>query len=163
MTLWSMDDWEYLERETVSAPNGKRWKVAQMDVLGQKGDSQMPGTLQELQYSSGRHFTLIYSESGVQRERGYTSLEEARNAYGNLLMGVIEGPSIFLILDFRRSGFSRRGSGKIAVRTLTAEWQSDRVHAATGSMTGPVYRIKTCRSCRFKHVLLAKVQGSVVR
>jgi hypothetical protein len=47
--------------------------------------------LQELQYSSGRYFTLVYSEGGLQRERGYTSLEEARNAYGNLLMGVIEG------------------------------------------------------------------------
>lgn len=90
MTLWSMDDWEYLEREMVSDPKGKKWTVALMDVLGQKGD-QMPSSLQELQYSSGRYFTLVYSESGLQRERGYTSLEEARNAYGNLLMGVIDG------------------------------------------------------------------------
>lgn len=90
MTLWSMDDWEYLERESVNDPKGKKWTVALMDVLGQEGD-QMPSTLQEMQYSSGRYFTLVYSENGVQRERGYASLEEARNAYGNLLMGVIEG------------------------------------------------------------------------
>jgi hypothetical protein len=91
MAFWSMDDWEYLERETVSDPKGKRWTVALMDVLGQKGDPDMPGTLQEMQYSSGRYFTLVYSDSGLQRERGYTSLEEARDAYGNLLVGVIEG------------------------------------------------------------------------
>jgi hypothetical protein len=91
MTLWSMDGWEYLEHEVVSDPKGRKWTVALMDLLGQKGDPEMPGGLLELQYSSGRYFTLIYSESGVQRERGYSSLEEARNAYGNLLMGVIEG------------------------------------------------------------------------
>lgn len=62
-----------------------------MDVLGQQGDPAMPGSLQELQYSSGRYFTLVYSDGGLQRERGYPSLEEARNAYGNLLVGVIEG------------------------------------------------------------------------
>ncbi len=65
--------------------------VALMDVLGQQGDPAMPGSLQELQYSSGRYFTLVYSDGGLQRERGYPSLEEARNAYGNLLVGVIEG------------------------------------------------------------------------
>jgi hypothetical protein len=91
MTLWSMDGWEYLEHEVVSDPKGRKWTVALMDLLGQKGDPEMPSGLLELQYSSGRYFTLIYSESGVQRERGYSSLEEARNAYGNLLMGVIEG------------------------------------------------------------------------
>jgi hypothetical protein len=91
MTLWSMDEWEYLEHEIVSDPKGKKWTIALMDVLGQKGDPEMPNGLQELQYSSGRYFTLVYSESGLQRERGYSSLEEARNAYGNLLVGVIEG------------------------------------------------------------------------
>lgn len=91
MTLWSMDNWQYLEHEVVSDPRGRKWTVALMDVLGQKGDPEMPSGLQELQYSSGRYFTLIYSEGGLQRERGYTSLEEANNAYGNLLMGVIEG------------------------------------------------------------------------
>ncbi len=91
MALWSMDEWEYLEQEVVSDPKGRKWTVALMDVLGQQGDPDIPGSLQELQYSSGRYFTLVYSEGGLQRERGYTSLEEARNAYGNLLMGVLEG------------------------------------------------------------------------
>jgi hypothetical protein len=91
MALWSMDDWAYLEHEVVADPKGRTWTVALMDVLGQQGDAAMPGSLQELQYSSGRYFTLIYSEGGLQRERGYASLEEARNAYGNLLVGVMEG------------------------------------------------------------------------
>lgn len=91
MTLWSMDEWDYLEHEKVSDPKGRKWTVALMDVLGQKGDPAMPNSLQELQYSSGRYFTLVYSEGGVQRERAYASLEEARDAYGNLLMGVIDG------------------------------------------------------------------------
>jgi hypothetical protein len=91
MSLWSMDDWEYLEHEVVNDPKGRKWTVALMDVLGQKGDPHMPGSFAELQYSSGRYFTLVYSAGGLQRERGYKSLEEARDAYGNLLMGVIEG------------------------------------------------------------------------
>ncbi|MGD0986207.1 MAG: hypothetical protein ABR874_00265 [Candidatus Sulfotelmatobacter sp.] len=92
MPLWSIDDWQYLERETVITPKGARWTVALMDVLGQQGDPEMPDRLQELQYSSGRYYTLIYSESGaLQRERGYTSLDEATNAYQDLLMGVIDG------------------------------------------------------------------------
>lgn len=86
-----MDDWIYLEHEVIRDPRGRKWTVALMDVLGQQGDAAMPGSLQELQYSSGRYFTLVYSEGGLQRERGYSSLEEARNAYGDLLMGVIEG------------------------------------------------------------------------
>lgn len=92
MTLWSMDEWQYLEREVVTDPNGRQWSVALMDVLGQKGDPEMPDKLLEFQYSSGRYFTLIYSDSGaLQRERGYASVEEARSAYGSLLMGVING------------------------------------------------------------------------
>ena len=91
MTFWSMDDWVYLEHEVVADPKGRKWTVALMDVLGQQGDAAMPGSLQELQYSSGRYFTLIYSEGGLQRERGYMTMEEARNAYGDLLVGVIEG------------------------------------------------------------------------
>ncbi len=63
-----------------------------MDVLGQEGDPDRPDKLLELQYSSGRYFTLIYSESGaLQRERGYNSLPEATEAYQNLLVAVIEG------------------------------------------------------------------------
>jgi hypothetical protein len=92
MTLWSMDEWQYLEREVVAGPNGKQWTVALMDVLGQEGDPEMPNKLLEFQYSSGRYFTLVYSDSGaLQRERGYASVEEARSAYGTLLVGVING------------------------------------------------------------------------
>jgi hypothetical protein len=87
-----MDDWQYVEREVVTDPKGKRWTVALMDVLGQKGDPEMPSKLLEIQYSSGRYFTLIYAASGgLQRERGYTSLSEATDAYGELLIGVIDG------------------------------------------------------------------------
>jgi hypothetical protein len=63
-----------------------------MDVLGQEGDPDMPSKLLEIQYSSGRFFTLIYSDSGaLQRERGYASLPEATNAYGDMVVGVIDG------------------------------------------------------------------------
>ena len=92
MPLWSMDDWQYLEREVVIDPKDRQWTVALMDVLGQTGDPEMPDKLLELQYSSGRYFTLIYSASGaLQRERGYAVLSEAQNAYEDLLMAVIEG------------------------------------------------------------------------
>ena len=47
----------------------------------------MPNKLLELQYSSGRYFTLIYADGGaLQRERGDASLPEATNAHGNLLV-----------------------------------------------------------------------------
>ena len=92
MPLWSMDDWQYIEREVVIDSKGRRWTVALMDVLGQEGDPDMPNKLLEVQYSSGRFFTLIYSESGaLQRERGYASLPEATNAYNDMVMGVIDG------------------------------------------------------------------------
>jgi hypothetical protein len=92
MPLWSMDEWQYIEREVVKDPKGVQWTVALMDVLGQEGDPDMPNKLLELQYASGRYFTLIYSESGaLQRERGYSSLPEARDAFGNLLVAVIDG------------------------------------------------------------------------
>ena len=92
MPLWSMDDWQYLEREVVTDSKGRKWTVALMDVLGQEGDPDMPNKMLELQYSSGRYFTLIYSESGaVQRERGYASLENARNAYTELLVSLMDG------------------------------------------------------------------------
>ena len=52
----------------------------------------MPNKLLELQYSSGRYFTLIYSASGaLQRERGYASLPEATKCYEDLLVAVIDG------------------------------------------------------------------------
>jgi len=92
MPLWSMDEWQYVEREVVTDPKGKQWTVALMDVLGQEGDPDIPNQYLELQYSSGRYFTLIYSDSGaLQWERGYTSLPEATSAYGNLLVAVIDG------------------------------------------------------------------------
>jgi len=92
MPLWSMDDWQYLEREVITDPKGREWTVALMDVLGQEGDPDMPNKLLELQYSSGRYFTLIYTpDGGLQRERGYPSLEEASAAYADLLVALIEG------------------------------------------------------------------------
>ena len=92
MPMWGMDEWEYVEREVVTDPKGRQWTIELMDVLGHKGDPDMPDKLLEVQYSSGRYFTLIYSDGGtLQRERGYPSLAEATNAYGNLLVGVIDG------------------------------------------------------------------------
>ena len=87
-----MDEWLYLEREVLTDPKGRQWTVALMDVLGQEGDPDTPNKLLELQYSSGRYFTLIYSASGaLQRERGFPSLSEAENAYRELLVSVIDG------------------------------------------------------------------------
>ena len=92
MALWSMDDWQYLEREVVTDPKDKQWTVALMDVLGQKGDPDMPNQMLEVQYSSGRYFTLIYSDTGgLQHERGYSSLSEAEGAYEDLLVRVTSG------------------------------------------------------------------------
>jgi len=92
MALWSMDDWQYLEREVVTDPKGRRWTVSLMDVLGQKGDPDMPNKMLELQYSSGRYFTLIYSaNAALQWECGYTSLPEATSAYDGLVVAVIDG------------------------------------------------------------------------
>src|SRR5262249_27737229 len=92
LCMWSMDDWEYLRRERVVDPNGREWSVALMDLLGQKGDPEVPNTLLEMQYASGRYFTLIYSATGsVQWERGYTALTEATTAYERLLLAVIDG------------------------------------------------------------------------
>ena len=82
MATWSMDNWRYVERQSVTDPKGRQWSVALMDILGQEGDPEMPSKLLELQYSSGRFFTLIYSATGVVvYERGYTSLPEATNVY----------------------------------------------------------------------------------
>jgi hypothetical protein len=87
-----MDDWEYVERQVVADPKGRLWSVALMDVLGQEGDPAIPDKLLELQYASGRYFTLIYSESGaLQWERGYASLSEAESEYERLLAAVIDG------------------------------------------------------------------------
>jgi hypothetical protein len=46
----------------------------------------------ELEYASGRYFTLIYaSGGGLQWERGHPSLPEATTAYERLLAAVIDG------------------------------------------------------------------------
>jgi hypothetical protein len=90
--MWSLDDWEYLERQVVPDPKGRRWTIALMDVLGQKGDPDRPDALVEIQYASGRYFTLIYAASGgIQFERGYPSLPEATKAYERLLESVFDG------------------------------------------------------------------------
>lgn len=90
--MWSMDNWQYVEHEVVTDPKGRQWTVALMDVLGQKGDPDIPNQMLEMQYSSGRYFTIVYRpDGGLQWERGYTSLAEATNAYGNLLVAVMEG------------------------------------------------------------------------
>jgi hypothetical protein len=92
MALWSLDDWHYLDRRVVTDPKGRQWSVALMDVLGQKGDPDRPSAMAELEYASGRYFTLIYSGGGGLRwERGYPTLPEATTAYERLLAAVIDG------------------------------------------------------------------------
>jgi hypothetical protein len=92
MPPWSLDDWQYLERRVVADPKGRQWSVALMDVLGQAGDPDRPAAMLELEYASGRYFTLIYSGTGtLQRERGYASLPEAAEAYELLLAAVMDG------------------------------------------------------------------------
>ena len=92
MPLWSMDDWRYLQREIVTDPKGRKWSVALMDVLGQEGDPDMPGELLQMQYATGRYFTLIYSATGaLQREQGYASLPEAAAAFEWLVTAVGDG------------------------------------------------------------------------
>jgi hypothetical protein len=87
-----MDNWQYLRSELVNDPKGRKWSVALMDVLGQEGDPDRPDALVEMQYSSGRYFTLIYSATGtVQWERGYATLEAATTAYERLLAAVVDG------------------------------------------------------------------------
>ncbi len=92
MALWSLDDWHYLERQVITDPTGRQWSVALMDVLGQEGDPDRPNAMLELEYASGRYFTLIYSSGGgLQWERGYASLPEATTAYERLVAAVIDG------------------------------------------------------------------------
>jgi hypothetical protein len=63
-----------------------------MDILGQEGDPDMPSLTMELQYASGRYFTLVYPAGGsVQGERGYTSLAEATTAYERLVTAIEDG------------------------------------------------------------------------
>jgi hypothetical protein len=90
--MWNMDQWQYVDREVVTDPKNRQWTVALMDVLGQEGDPDIPNKLLELQYASGRYFTLIYSASGaLQREHGYATLDEATRAFDDLRIAVIDG------------------------------------------------------------------------
>jgi hypothetical protein len=90
--VWSMDQWQYVDKEVVTDPKNRQWTVALMDVLGQEGDPDIPNKLLELQYASGRYFTLIYSASGaLQREKGYATLAEAEQAFDDLRIAVIDG------------------------------------------------------------------------
>ena len=90
--MWSMDDWKYVERQIVADPKGRRWTIALMDLLRQEGDPDVPNSLLELQYASGRYFTLIYSDGGgLQWERGYPSLPDATTAYERLVLAVMDG------------------------------------------------------------------------
>jgi hypothetical protein len=87
-----MDDWQYLEQQVIVDPTGRQWTVALMDVLGQVGDPDRPNQLLELQYASGRYFTLVYSSNGtIQRERGYATLPEAVRGYERLLLDIVDG------------------------------------------------------------------------
>jgi len=87
-----MDDWQYLERQVIVDPKGRQWSIGLMDVLGQVGDPDRPNAMLELEYASGRYFTLVYSSSGtLQWERGYPSLPEATQAYERLLIDVVDG------------------------------------------------------------------------
>ena len=90
--MWSLDDWQYLERRVVADPKGREWSVALMDVLGQEGDPDMPNAMLEIEYAAGRYFTLIYSDGGaLQWERGYATVEEAKTAYDRLVAAVSDG------------------------------------------------------------------------
>lgn len=90
--MWTMDDWQFLERHVVTDPKGRRWTLALMDVLGQEGDPDVPGRVLEAQYAQGRYFTLIYSSRGaVQWERGHATLAAARAEYDRLLDDLEDG------------------------------------------------------------------------
>ena len=92
MPLWSMDEWQYVDREVLTDPKNRQWTVALMDVLGQKEDPEIPNKLLELQYASSRYFTVIYSAGGaLQWERGYATLSEATRAFDDLRIAVIDG------------------------------------------------------------------------
>ena len=86
--MWSMDDWKYVERQTVRDPKGRTWTVALMDVLGQAGDPDRPSAMLELEYASSRYFTLIYSGSGtLQDEAANAAQSQQPEASGNGRMG----------------------------------------------------------------------------
>jgi hypothetical protein len=92
VSTWSIDNWNFVAKQVVTDPKGRRWTVAVMDILGQEGDPEVPGHLLQAQYQAGRYFTLIYSASGaVQHERAYPSQPEATREYERLLVAVFDG------------------------------------------------------------------------
>ena len=92
MPSWTMDNWRYIERQTVTDPKGRQWSIALMDILGQEGDPEMPSKLVELQYSQGRYFTLVYSDTGnVVWERPFGNLPAATTAYERLVVDIRDG------------------------------------------------------------------------
>jgi hypothetical protein len=89
---WSIDDWRYVTRTLVTDPKGREWSIAVMDLLGQEGDPDMPNQWAEIEFASGRYYTLIYSTTGaVQWERGHRSLSDAMDEYERLLASVRSG------------------------------------------------------------------------
>lgn len=92
MPTWKMDNWNFVERQVVTDPRGRKWSVGLMDILGQEGDPEMPSRLLEAQYSAGRYFTLVYSATGaMQHERAYPGLPEATEVYERLLKTIFDG------------------------------------------------------------------------
>ena len=92
MSLWTMDDWNYLERRTVFDPQGHTWSVTLMDLLGQEDDPENPSIYAEAAFAAGRFYTIIYAgDGGIRYERGYRTLEEAREQYRHLLARVADG------------------------------------------------------------------------
>ncbi len=92
MSRWALEDWKFLERRTVAGPRGREWTVALMDILGQEGDPDMPSLTMELQYASGRYFTVVFPAGGsIQWEQGYPALADATVAYERLVRAIADG------------------------------------------------------------------------
>jgi hypothetical protein len=90
--MWSIDDWRFVARTLVADPKGRDWTIALMDLLGQDGDPDMPTMWQELEFASGRYYTLVYSANGaLQFERGHRTLRDAMDLYARLLDSVRSG------------------------------------------------------------------------
>ena len=92
MPPWHLDDWQYLERQVVADPKGRRWTVALMDIQGQAEARDLPAAVPGLEEGTARYFTIVYSPGGaVQRERGHPSLAEASGAWKDLVAAVLDG------------------------------------------------------------------------
>ena len=65
-----------------------------LEMMGYSAERRTTRTnaMLELEYASGRYFTLIYSGGGaLQWERGYPALAEATTAYERLVSAVADG------------------------------------------------------------------------